>query len=375
MRWYLLFGFLAVLVLLPAFVTAHEGMMGDDDNQYNEHYMYPNQTMMNETYNETYNGTYMPANPWMRGHDENEHGREIAEKKREEMKEMLKERKEKIREYRERLKEREEHVKEMREKYKDRYEREKEMYERVKHRGLGDPEAFRYAKGFVVDGIGFAYAHIELLEAKIIAMNLSDNTTAELLSEIEQLKTNLEEWKATIKNSTTPEELRNNVKAFREEWELTRVKIQAIVSKVVALKFEEVIEKAENRSWIIEDKIAKLEELGLDTSEIREAYQDYLDGLSEAKVKIEEAIQHFDNAINATSYEEAKEEYKAGREYYHEAKEKFSDTMSELKDVFKEYARKMREMNEFRPVEENASANVTVTTTSPANETGTNSTT
>ncbi|WP_456370348.1 hypothetical protein [Geoglobus sp.] len=382
MRWYEMFAALAVLALLPALVTANGGMMDDDSDH---HMMYMNQTeYMNQSMNGTGNATYMPNTPGMRGYDDDEdddeHRKDIAEENRERMMERYEERHEerleKMKEYRERLMEREEHIKEMKERYRERYEEEKEYYEMIKHRGLGDPEVFRYAKGFVVDGIGFAYAHIELLEAKIIAMNLSDNTTAELLSEIEQLKANLEEWKATINNSTTPEELRNNVNAFKEEWELTRIKIQAMVAKVVALKFEEVIEKAEERSWVIEDKISKLEELGIETEDIREAYQEYLDGLAKAKAEIAVALQHFDNAITAPTYELAKEEYEEGKDAYHEAKDVFSDSMDELRDVFKEYAERMREMSEVMPAGGNMTTGTTATpTATPVNETVTNSTT
>lgn len=377
MRWYAVIGAIFLLVLMPAFVAAHEGMMGHDDDD--EQYMYMNQNM-----NGSINGTNGSLMPGMLALDD-EHGKEIAEKKREEREEMREEmkerwekRKEEIKEYRERLKERVEHIKEMKERYRERYEEEKEYYERIKHRGLNDPEAFRFAKGFVVDGIGFAVAHLDMLEARVIALNLTDNTTAELLNDIDTIKASLEEWRMVINNSTTPEELRNNVNAFREEWQLIKIKIQAVVAKVVALKFEEVIEKAESRTWIIEDKIAKLEEFGLETTEIREAYQEYLNGLAEAKNSILEALQHFENAINADSYEVAKEEYKAGREAYQDAKEKFSDTMDELRDVFKEYAKKMREMGEIKPVEGStpeSTSTINTTATPATNQTETNTTT
>ncbi len=373
MRWYAVIGAILLVALMPAFAAAHGSMMHDDDD---EQYMYMNQSM-----NMTVNGTNTTVMPGMYGRDDDhrngygdEHGKEIAEKKREEARERWEKRMEKIKEYRERLKEREEHIKEMKEKYRERYEKEREEYEKVRHRGLEDPEAFRLAKGFVVDGIGFAAAHLDMLEAKVIALNLSDNTTAELLNEIDTIKASLEEWRLTINNSTTPEELRENVKAFRDEWQLTKIKIQAIVAKTVALKFEEVIEKAESRSVVIEDKIAKLEELGLDTTEIREAYQEYLAGLAEAKDRITVALQHYDNAINADSYEVAKEEYKAGREAYHDAKEKFSDTMNDLRDVFREYAQKMREMGEMGPVEESTPATTPETNVTAVNQTETNTT-
>ncbi|WP_456478064.1 hypothetical protein [Geoglobus ahangari] len=322
MKWYVVFGVVLLLAITPALTAAFE-----------ERERGHSPVMMG---NESMNNTSMMMYA---------HGKEFAEK-RKELQERWKERLEEIKEYRERIKDRNEHIREMKERYKEKYMEEREKYEQLKHRGLDDPEVFNYARGFVVNGIGFAIAHLDSLENRVIAMNLSDDRTAEILGDIDVLKVTLEEWKAVINNSTTPEELRENVKEFREEWQLIRIKINAVTSKVVALKFEEVIEKAENRTWMIEDKIAALKELGVDTSEIEEAYHEYLSGLAEAKGKITEALQHFENAINANTYSVAKEEYEEGKDAYHEAIDKFKDTMDELRDVFKEYAERMRYLNE-----------------------------
>ncbi|MBE8539184.1 hypothetical protein [Geoglobus acetivorans] len=342
MRWYIAIGAVLIVALMPAFVMAH-GMMEDDD----EH-PYANDSM-NPTLNETYmNNTYgMGMGPAMgMGHDdEDDHDKNVTEK-RHEMRERWKERMEKIKEYRERMKERMEHVREVKEEHRMKYMEEKERYEKMKHRGLEDPEVFNTAKGFVVNGVGFAIAHLDELENRVIAMNLSDNTTAELLGDIEAIKENLYGWEQVFNNSTTPQEFRDNVLAFREEWSLLRVKINAVTSKVVALKFLEVVEKAENRTQIIEDKIAKLEELGANTGEVEKAYQEYLDALSEAKDSMNLALQHFDNAINSDNYETAFKELKEGKELYHEAIGKFRDSMMELRDVFKEYAESVRELRQ-----------------------------
>ncbi|AIY89698.1 hypothetical protein [Geoglobus acetivorans] len=338
MRWYIAIGAVLIVALMPAFVMAH-GMMEDDD----EH-PYANDSM-NSTMNETY-GMGMGMGPAMgTGHDDDDHDDDLTEK-RHEMRERWKERMEEIKEYRERMKERMEHVREVKEEHRMKYMEEKERYERMKHRGLEDPEVFNTAKGFVVNGVGFAIAHLDELENRVIAMNLSDNATAELLGDIEAIKETLYGWELVFNNSTTPQEFRDNVLAFREEWSLQRVKINAVTSKVVALKFLEVIEKAENRTWIIEDKITKLEEIGADTTEIEEAYLEYLEALSEAKDSITLALQHFDNAINSDNYEMAIEELKEGKELYHEAIEEFRDSMMELRDVFKEYAENIRELRQ-----------------------------
>ncbi len=231
---------------------------------------------------------------------------------------------------------------EMREHYLKKYSETKQLYQKVKHRGLGDPVVFNATKEYVVYGIDFIITHLDSLELRIMAMNLNNTTAQDFSGDISSVRSELEYWKEKINSSTTPEELRDNVRAFSSEWKTLRTKINALTGKVLSLKLLDIIGQAEKSSEKIENKIQDLESKGTDASNLREAYNRYLERISSAKSHALNSIAHFNNAINAGSIVEAKKEFSTGKSEYYKAISDMKKSLNDLKNIFKEYKNALR---------------------------------
>ncbi len=233
--------------------------------------------------------------------------------------------------------------KEMKEKYLKLYNEKKQEYVKLKHRGLGDPVVFNATKEYVVFGIDFIISHLDSLELRILSMNLNNTTADQISADISSIRFELEAWKDRINNSTTPQELRDNVRGFASEWKVLRTKISAVTGKVLALKLLDIIEQAENGTIKIDKKLSDLENRSIDTSGIREAYDRYLNRLASAKEHVMNSIDHFDNAINSTDLGSARNEFALGKTEYYKAISDMKKSLNDLKQVFKEFRKAIRE--------------------------------
>ncbi len=245
---------------------------------------------------------------------------------------------EKIEEHRELMEKREK----MKEQYLKKYSETRQMYQKMKHRGLGDPVVFNATKGYVAFGIDFVISHLDSLELRILDLGLNDSQN--LSSDISSIRSELEYWRGVITNSSTPQELRDNVSAFSKEWKTLRVKITVITGKVLSLKLINVIEQAEGSSLKLELKISELEDKGMDTTSIREAYSRYLERLSSAKEHAQRSVEHFDMALGSDDLSNAMNHFALGKSEYAKAMSEVKKSFKDLKQIFREYRDALKEI-------------------------------
>ena len=245
---------------------------------------------------------------------------------------------EKIEEHRELMEKREK----MKEQYLKKYSETRQMYQKMKHRGLGDPVVFNATKGYVAFGIDFVISHLDSLELRILDLGL--NESQNLSSDISSIRSELEYWRGVITNSSTPQELRDNVSAFSKEWKTLRVKITVITGKVLSLKLINVIEQAEGSSLKLELKISELEDKGMDTTSIREAYNKYLERLSSAKEHAQRSVEHFDMALGSDDLSDAMNHFALGKSEYAKAMSEMKKSFRDLKQIFREYRDALKEI-------------------------------
>ena len=253
-------------------------------------------------------------------------------------KERFEEKRIKYREIMERKEEKREHF------YK-KYSESKNMYQKMKEKGIANPVVFNATKDYVIYGIGFVIIHLDTLELKIMEMNFNNTEMYNFSDEISSIRSELEYWREKINSSTTPQELRENVLAFSSEWKALKIKISAITGKVLSLKLLDVIEQAESSSSRIESKINELENMGIETTDVREAYGRYLEGLASAKVHTLNSVSHFSNALNSTDFSMAKDEFINGKTEYRKAVSEMKKSLNYLKIVFKDYRDALRNVS------------------------------
>ena len=261
------------------------------------------------------------------------------EEKRKEIREKLREKKEKWREFRERIREAREHFMKIK---RERYEERKKIYEMIRERGLNDTEVFNAAKDFLVSGIDLAISHIEVYEKRVVNLNLSDEREQRLIEEAEALKAALEDWRTAINESRTPQELRENHRAFVEDWKLIKVKIHALVGLAMAYKLERVADTAQKRVSLIHGKLDTLEERGADVSKAREMLSECSKTVIDAKRKIDTAISKFETVLNTSNADDAKELIHEGKDTLKDGIKDLRHSFVELKSTFKEAIKSAR---------------------------------
>ena len=237
-----------------------------------------------------------------------------------------------------------ERKKAMKEIYLKKYNEKRYLYQKIKGKGLSDPAVFNASKDFVVYGIDFIISHLDSLELKIMSMNMNNSTASELLSEIDSVRSELIYWRDTISNSSTPDELRSNILAFSKSWSGLKFNISAITGKVIVYKLLDIIEQAESKKSNIEDKISDLESQGANTSKIRQIYSRYLARLNSSKQHAFNALEHFNNVFSAKNIGNANRELAKGKTEYYKAVEDLKKSINDLKNVFFEYRRALKNL-------------------------------
>jgi len=229
-----------------------------------------------------------------------------------------------------------EKAKEKYEKYKEAWERYKEAKQKYiqthqKYKDLRNQMAFNHAKGFLLNGCNFAERWLERFRIYIENSKIDDAKKQELLSEIGEYINTIEEKRAKINNSQTPEELREAAREMRQAWNEIRLNLRVMVGQVAALKLQIVIQKAEGVEVRLEERIQQLEAYGLDTSELEAILDEYSDHLQNANESVNSALALCEEGkINKANKElreatkEIKEAFKDIKKFIHRWREKAS---------------------------------------------------
>lgn len=116
---------------------------------------------------------------------------------------------------------------------------------------------------------------------------ISSTERENIIAEIEQDINWLSSKKSEIPNAS-PEQIRNIAKQIREYWKNHRVRMKRVICKIWRARLLWTIERFENVSERISDKIEKLKEEGKDTSKLEEYLNEFNQKIELAKEKCEE---------------------------------------------------------------------------------------
>jgi len=216
-----------------------------------------------------------------------------------------------------------EKVKEIREKYKKAWEsyqseREKYIQTHQKYKDLRNQMAFNQAKKFLNNGCNFAERWLERFRVYVENSAMDEDKKQEILSQIDEYIDTIEEKRAKINDSATPQELREAAMEMRQAWIEIRQNLRVMAGQVAAFKLQLIIQKAEGVELRLEEKVQQLEAYGVDTSELEAVLEEYSEHLSNADDFV-------DNALDL--YEEGK---------VVEANRELRKATAEIKEAFKE---------------------------------------
>jgi hypothetical protein len=117
----------------------------------------------------------------------------------------------------------------------------------------------------------------------------------ELMAEIDDHMATIENYRLKIDESETPEELRNTAREMNQAWIEMRIRLRAMVGEVAAYRIENVIERAENVSVRLENKIAVMAGYGIDTSPFESLLEEYNEHLQNAREYLQASINLFES--------------------------------------------------------------------------------
>ncbi|MBO8183401.1 MAG: hypothetical protein H0Z28_11525 [Archaeoglobus sp.] len=188
-----------------------------------------------------------------------------------------------------------EKAKEVREKYKQAWqnyqeERQKYIQAHQKYKDLRNQIAFNHAKKFLNNGCHFAERWLERFRLYVSNSNIDESKKEELLSKIDSYIQLIEEKKAKINDSTTPEELREAARELRQEWNEIKQDIRLMVGEFAAYKLQVIIQKAEKVEVRLEEKIQELESQGVNTTELEAILDEYSQHVDSANESVQNAL-------------------------------------------------------------------------------------
>ncbi len=229
--------------------------------------------------------------------------------------------------------------KEKYEKYKeawDKYKKAKQEYIQThqKYRDLKNHMAFDHAKKFLTNGCNFAERWLERFRIYVEHSKIDDTKKQEFLSEINEYINLINDKKAKINDSQTPEELRNAAREMRQTWNEIRLKLRVMVGEVAAFKLQLIVQKAEGVKVRLEERIQQYEAYGLDTTELENILNEYSKHIEHANESVNMALALYEEGkiIEAnnelrTATKELKEAFKNIKEFVYRLREKASHGM------------------------------------------------
>ena len=128
---------------------------------------------------------------------------------------------------------------------------------------------------------------------------LSEEVRAKIIAEIEQDINWLQEKKSGI-STASPAQIREKAKEIRDYWRKHRIFVKRIIGEIWAARLDWAIERFEDVSSKIAERIEKLKEAGKDTSQLESWLADFNQKIDLAKEKRDKAREKY-QAISSLS--------------------------------------------------------------------------
>jgi hypothetical protein len=187
---------------------------------------------------------------------------------------------------------------------KEKYEEEKEKYmearekfleSKKKYKDMRNQFTFNNAKRYLNGGCNVAEKWLERFRNFLERSKIDEEKKMELMAEIDDHMATIENYRLKIDESETPEELRNTAREMNQAWIEMRIRLRAMVGEVAAYRIENVIERAENVSVRLENKIAVMAGYGIDTSPFESLLEEYNEHLQNAREYLQASINLFES--------------------------------------------------------------------------------
>lgn len=165
---------------------------------------------------------------------------------------------------------------------------------------------------------------------------LSEEVRAKIIAEIEQDINWLQEKKSGI-STASPAQIREKAKEIRDYWRKHRIFVKRIIGEIWAARLDWAIERFEDVSSKIAERIEKLKEAGKDTSQLESWLADFNQKIDLAKEKRDKAREKY-QAISSLSelnqfFSQTHQFIKEANQYLREAHKVLVKIVREMKKM------------------------------------------
>jgi len=194
--------------------------------------------------------------------------------------------------------------------------------------------ALEKARTFLLKGIDRLVKYLEWIRARAeVVGGITEGERTAVLAEIDSDITGLNNLKPAVEAAADRTQLAESAKKIRDQWLEVRPGAKRIVGQILAAKINYVLEKAENVSARISEKISALKTAGKDTSALEDWLAKFNNNINLAREKYEAAKQKF-QAIS--SVQDADALFREGHQFIKDAAQYLREAHAALKEIVKE---------------------------------------
>ncbi len=241
---------------------------------------------------------------------------------------------------------------------RERFETAKEKYSKAKSDFAGEKKAFldaikaknetaamEHAKLFLTDAADVIINYLEKVKSRVEDNDdLTEEEAAEIIAEIDEKISEIEDAKEDIENADTKEELKEAGKVIVNAWARMKHRVRLHVANILKSNVRDILERAEHLETKLDKALAKLEEKGYDISGIDDKVDEFSEKIDDAREKFKTAQEKIREARELREDNEStQEEIDA---LVDDAKELVKDAHNDLKDaheLLKEIVKSIRE--------------------------------
>jgi exonuclease VII small subunit len=168
---------------------------------------------------------------------------------------------------------------------------------------LENEVVFQNAKDYLSCGCSLIENWLGKLRTYIETSDLTEEEKENLTAELDDHIGSFEEYRNSILNARTPDEIRKINQKLRDSWLEARTEARSLAGKTVCFRLNKVIQRAEHVEMRLESRIALLNQSGYDTAELEALLQEYSQSLDAADWSLNSALELYENG----SWDDCKE--------------------------------------------------------------------
>ncbi|MBN2368308.1 hypothetical protein JXC34_04775 [Candidatus Woesearchaeota archaeon] len=202
--------------------------------------------------------------------------------------------------------------------------------------------ALEHAKEYLLKAADYVLNGLERIAAKAEENDdLTEDEAAEILANIDELKSEIEAAKADVEAAETKDELKEAGTEIIQAWRRMRYRISLQAEAVIKANVLDVLKRVEQLESRLESALEKLEGQGYDISGIDELLDDFAEKVDQARDKFSESEEKFKDAREEANNEEPDREevmelVKEAHDLVKEAHELVKEAHIILREIVKE---------------------------------------